>query len=169
MGSGLQLNRINKNAIEYYRFLYRRNKLNNKIYTVSYSIHMNRINISDRVFSSTSINNTDSFASFINTIHDSGTNVNEDDIKYIKDEVKKFFKSYESYLEIILPVESGVVYKQDDIDAIYDAINTVIDAQTKYSINSNARYAIDIPDSAKVDKDEIKYVEKKQMTARITL
>lgn len=124
MNGPLQLSEINENGvINFYKFSYRKNYHNKKVYKVNYAITMNKLDINDYVFDV--YNEIIDYANAVNT---NENNIVTNDITKIKEEFGKFLTSGYSAFELILPRTVGTNYNQSDIDSIYYAITEMIPA-----------------------------------------
>lgn len=113
----IKLELIHDTKTSFYRFFYRRNRLNDDVYEIVVGgVVMNKLNLQDKIF-----NTENEFVNYLDNITDNTTNVSVTDIATIKNELINFLETTNSCVEIILPLKEDNTYSENDIENIYNA------------------------------------------------
>lgn len=118
----IKLELIHDTKTSFYRFFYRRNRLNDDVYEIVVGgVVMNKLNLQDKIF-----NTENEFVNYLDNITDNTTNVSVTDIATIKNELINFLETTNSCVEIILPLKEDNTYSENDIENIYNvAVETL--------------------------------------------
>lgn len=117
----IKLELIHDTKTSFYRFFYRRNRLNDDVYEIVIgNVVMNKLNLQDKIF-----NTENELPNYLDNIINSTANVSFTDVNAVIEGIQNFLQTTDSCVEIILPVKEGKSYSQDDINKIY---NTAVSA-----------------------------------------